>query len=138
MRQIRGLTLGVRAVVFDGEGRVLLIEHSYTPGWYLPGGGVERGETAELSVIRELQEEAGIQVQGRPRLVSFHSNHRLFRGDHVLIFRIDDWTLVPATSRGEILRVEWFDPRALPEGTTAGTRRRIAEMLDGGPPDLFW
>lgn len=138
MRQVRGLTLGARALVVDGEGRVLLIEHSYTPGWHLPGGGVERDETVEEAIVRELAEEAGIVAGHRPRLVSMHSNARLFRGDHVLLYRIDHWTVRPATSRGEILRVAWFHPTDLPEATTAGTRRRIAEMLDDGPPDLFW
>lgn len=67
-----------------------------------------------------------------------HSNARLFRGDHVLLYRVDHWTVQPATSRGEILRVEWFHPADLPETTTPGARRRIAEVLDGTPPDLFW
>lgn len=138
MRQTRGLTLGVRAMVFDGQGRVLLVEHSYTPGWYLPGGGVERGETAEQALVRELEEEAGIRPDTRPVLLSMHSNARLFRGDHVLVYRVDLWTPCAPTSRGEILRVDWFDPRDPPAGTTAGARRRLAEALDGAPPDLFW
>ena len=138
MRHLRGLTLGARALVVDGEGRVLLIEHSYTPGWHMPGGGVERDETVEEAILRELVEETGIVPDHRPRLVSMHSNARLFRGDHVLLYRIDQWIVRPATSRGEILRMDWFHPTDLPEATTPGTRRRIAEMLDGGPPDLFW
>ncbi len=138
MRRLRGLTLGVRVMVFDDEGRVLLIEHSYTPGWHFPGGGVERGEALEESAIRELEEEAGVRPAGRLTLLSAHDNRAVFPGDHVVLYRLDAWTLTPPTAKGEILRCEWFDPRALPEGATGGTRRRIAEMLDGTPPDLLW
>lgn len=138
MRQVRGLTVGVRVMVFDDQGRVLLIEHSYTPGWHFPGGGVERGESAEIAAARELEEEAGVRPDGRMTLVSIHDNARLFRGDHVLLYRLDRWTPTPVTTRGEILRRDWFDPRDLPEGATDGTRRRLAEVLDGTPPDLFW
>lgn len=138
MRQMRGLTLGVRVVVFDEAGRVLLIEHSYTPGWHFPGGGVEKGETVEEAAVRELEEEAGVRALSRPRLVSMHSNGGNFRGDHVLVYRVDHWEMATATSRGEILRVDWFHPEDLPEGATRGTRKRLAETLDGGPPDLFW
>ena len=44
-RFARGMTLGVRAVVLNGENRVFLVKHSYVTGWHLPGGGVEVGET---------------------------------------------------------------------------------------------
>lgn len=138
MRQVRGLTLGVRVMVFDEAGRVLLIEHSYTPGWHFPGGGVEKGETVEQAAARELEEEAGVRIIGRPRLVSMHSNGGNFRGDHVMVYRVDRWAQATATSRGEILQVSWFPPDALPEGATRGTRARLREMLDGGSPDLFW
>jgi len=41
------MTLGVRGVAIDSAGRVLLVKHTYLHGWWLPGGGVERGQTCE-------------------------------------------------------------------------------------------
>jgi ADP-ribose pyrophosphatase YjhB (NUDIX family) len=137
-RHTRGMTLGVRGLVTDAEGRVLLIEHTYMPGWYMPGGGVEHGETTEESLARELVEEAGVEITAPPRLVSIHANQGRFRGDHVLLYRIDHWRPCPATSRGEIKALGWFALDALPEETTASTLRRIAEVLQGTEVDLRW
>jgi len=134
----RGLTLGVRGLVTDAEGRVLLVEHTYLPGWYLPGGGVERRELAEDALRRELVEEAGVKVIGRPRLVSIHSNETKNPGDHVLIYRVETWTPCEATSRGEINAVAWYSPDALPANVTPATRRRIEEVLGGGEADEQW
>ena len=44
-RIARGMTLGVRGVVLDGDDRVFLVKHSYVSGLHLPGGGVEVGDT---------------------------------------------------------------------------------------------
>ncbi len=100
-RWSRGLTLGVRGLVRDGEGRVLLLRHTYTPGWHMPGGGVERGETAEQALARELVEEAGVEIVGRARLVSLHDHNAEHRNDHVALYRVDVWRPCKATSRGE-------------------------------------
>jgi 8-oxo-dGTP pyrophosphatase MutT (NUDIX family) len=137
-RLSRGATLGVRGLVVNGEGQVLLVEHTYVHGWFLPGGGVERGETVEHALIRELREEAGVKVLGRPRLVGVHANHRVFRGDHVVLYRVDEWEPCAACEQGEIHALAWFAPGALPEGVTEATRRRIAEAFDGEEPSLHW
>ena len=137
-RRTRGLTLGVRGLVTDAEGRVLLIEHTYMPGWYMPGGGVEHGETSAQALARELVEEAGVEITSPPRLVSIHANHGRFRGDHVLVYRIDHWRPCKATSIGEIKALGWFAPDALPAETTPSTRRRIEEVLGGREVDPCW
>jgi ADP-ribose pyrophosphatase YjhB (NUDIX family) len=137
-RLSRGLTLGVRGVVIDPEGRILLVEHTYVSGWHLPGGGVERGEVAADALARELEEEAGVKPVGPPRLVSIHSNHRRFRGDHVLVYVVETWTPTPATSRGEIHQIGWFAPNRLPAGVTGGTRARLAEIFSGHACDPDW
>jgi ADP-ribose pyrophosphatase YjhB (NUDIX family) len=137
-RLSRGMTLGVRGLVRDGEGRVLLIEHTYVPGWYMPGGGVERGETPEHALGRELVEEAGVRLTERPVLASVHDNGAGFAGDHVLIYHVRGWEACEPTSRGEIHARGFFAPDALPEGVTKATRRRIEEALDAREPDPYW
>lgn len=138
-RMQRPMTLGVRGVVVDDQGRVLLLRHTYTPGWHMPGGGIERGETALESIQRELLEEAGVDAAPADlRLASIHANHAFFPNDHVLLFRVDRWRQVEATQRGEIAETGFFDPLAPPEGTTAGTRRRLAEIFGGQPVSGDW
>ncbi len=137
-RLTRGKTLGVRGVAVDAEGRVLLVKHTYLAGWWLPGGGVDRGETTQDAVVRELHEEAGLIARAAPVLISIHSNERFFPGDHVAVFRIDAFDLDERTSHGEIAEIGWFPPSALPEDTHRGTRARLAEIFDGVQTDTNW
>ncbi len=137
-RTARGLVLGVRGIILDEQGRVLLLEHTYIEGWYMPGGGVEKNETAEEALAREMLEEAGVEILGRPTLLSVHDNRRMFPGDHVLVYRIERWRQREATQRGEISNIGFFAPDALPEGTTPATRRRIREALEGMEADPMW
>ena len=90
-RLFRGLTLGVRALVIDGEGRVFLVKHSYVAGWHLPGGGVEPGETLLAALARELREEGNIELAGPPRLHGLFHNARVSRRDHVALFVVRDF-----------------------------------------------
>ena len=137
-RASRGMTLGVRGVAVDAGGRVLLVKHTYLHGWWLPGGGVERGQTAEDALIREMREEAGLIVEGRPALVSVHANERHFRGDHVLVYRIDRFALTDRTSYGEIADIGWFDPHDLPDDAHRATRDRLAEIFGGADCAASW
>lgn len=137
-RATRGMTLGVRVVASDGVGRVMLVRHTYLPGWWLPGGGVDRGETTDQAAVRELREETGLIATVPPRLVSIHSNERFFRGDHVLVYRVDAFDAGLSDSRGEIDAVDWFDPLDLPPDVNRGTRDRLAEMFQGAQVSPDW
>ena len=57
-------TEGAHALVTDDTGRILVVRTTYLgPGWSLPGGRVERGETPHAAAIRETREETGIEVR---------------------------------------------------------------------------
>jgi 8-oxo-dGTP pyrophosphatase MutT (NUDIX family) len=137
-RLTRGATLGVRAVVIDAGGKVLLVQHSYAPGWILPGGGVERGETAYQAVRREVHEEAGIVIEGEPALHGIFANHQQFMGDHLACFLVRRYRQEPFTRTPEIAAAEFFLPTELPAGTTGGTKRRLAEILNGAAIAPDW
>jgi len=53
----------VRAAIFDGDGRVLLVHERHDGKWSLPGGWADAGETPSEAVIREVREEAGYDVR---------------------------------------------------------------------------
>ena len=138
-RFARGMTLGVRAIVIDPQGRVFLVKHSYVSGWHLPGGGVEIGETIQAALARELLEEGGITALEPPALHGMYFNGRVSRRDHVALyvvraFRQDGGPRNPR----EIVDCGFFPPEALPPDTTRGTRARLAEVLNGAAISERW
>ena len=133
------MTLGTRTLVLkDDDAQVMLVRHGYAAGWLLPGGGVERGETLVEAAIREVREEAGIAAEEEPRLHGIFLNDRQFRGDHVACYVLRRFGEVSFKTGFEIAEARFFPVAALPEGTTGGTRRRIAEVLEGRAPAREW
>lgn len=137
----RPMTLGVRALVQDQKtGSVLLVRHTYVDGWHLPGGGVEPGETAVAALTRELAEEANIEIDGAPALVSVHHNRRASRRDHVLLYRIGAYRQIePFMPTREIAEARFFGLGELPADISPSSARRIAEaMTDVGDASPHW
>ncbi len=119
------MTLGVRGCVIDAEGRVLLIRHSYTPGWHFPAAGSRSGRRPSTRWRPKLREEANVILTGEPVFAGLFLNARTSRRDHVVLYRIDGWTQpAPFTPTREILEARFFARDALPEGVTRGTRER--------------
>lgn len=132
----RAMTLGVRAIVVDGQDRVFLVRHTYVPGWYLPGGGVERGEDAAHSLARELAEEGNIALSGEPELFGFYAHTGR---DHVAVYVVRDFTQdLPKAPDREIAEAGFFPLDALPENSTRATRARVAEFRGLAPKARRW
>jgi len=138
-RVARGMTLGVRGLVIDPEGRVFLVKHTYVRGWHLPGGGVEPGETVFQALARELKEEGNIELIEPPALHGVFFNTGVSRRDHVVLFVVRDFHQpAPPVPDREIMAHGFFALDALPGDTVAGARARIAEVLLGAPVAARW
>ncbi|KAA3500715.1 NUDIX domain-containing protein [Rhizobium rhizogenes] len=124
----RGATLGVRAACFDDQGRIFLVRHTYLPGWYLPGGGVERGETLLMALNKEIREEGNLVAASTPELIHVYLNLEGSNRDHVALYRLVVTQTEPKKPDHEIVESGFFDLSNLPEGMTPATRRRLAEL----------
>ena len=128
--------LGVSGAVFDGEGRVLLVRHSYAPGWHLPSGGVRRGEHPDTAVRRELTEEVGLSG-GTIRSAGFYARKAGWVSAPVAFYRIDDG-MVNFRANLEIRAICFADLSAPPPGTGRGTLRRLAELSGKAEISPYW
>lgn len=134
----RAATLGVRGVACNEAGHVLLVKHTYVRGWHLPGGGVERGETAPFAIAREMAEEGGVEAIEAPTIFALYANHANFAGDHIGLFKFGGWRPCAPRAGNEIADRGFFDPARPPDGTTPATLRRLAELFEGAPVSPTW
>ena len=140
-RRLLGSTMliGVKTIVRNAEGCVLLVRHTYVDGWHLPGGGVDRGETLAEAAAREVEEETGLRLTALPRLLHTYLNPTTSRFDHLALFEAD--TLCDFSEpepNAEIAAAAFFDTAELPEGTTLATRLRLAEQAGQRPFARLW
>ena len=128
-------TLGSRCLVLDGD-RILLVRHVGGPSWYLPGGGVKRGETFAEAACREVFEECGLTVS-EPMLLHLYLNRSEGKIDHVAVFASTRFSGHLAVASAEIAEAAFFPLNDLPSDASPATRRRISEYLSGNPPDRW-
>jgi len=124
---VRPVTLGVRILLIN-EGQVVLVKHSYQDAWFLPGGGVKRGETLEQAIRRETAEECGAALH-RVRFIGTYTNFVENKSDHVTLFLSQDFT-IQEVGDPEIEMVSAFPFQELPENTSPGSRRKIAAFIN--------
>jgi ADP-ribose pyrophosphatase YjhB (NUDIX family) len=133
-------TIGVRALLLDRDEWVALVRHTYADHWYLPGGGVKKGESIDAALMRELAEEVAIADAVIERILGVYQSRRQGKDDHIVIFVVRtaaSGVLARADLR-EIEQVSWFPLGDLPEIISPATRRRITEYRQGATGTGAW
>ncbi|HZS75430.1 MAG TPA: NUDIX domain-containing protein [Ktedonobacteraceae bacterium] len=125
--------IGVFALIFDNDGRVLLGHRRDIDWWNLPGGGMEQGETVDEAVCREVREETGLAIEVE-RLVGVYSKPQ--KQEVVLTFlcHVTGGTLGPSEENRDN---RYFHPDELPANTLPKHRQRIADALLNQPQAII-
>jgi len=123
----RRFTVTAAAMIFDDQGRILLLDHVFRPdsGWGIPGGFISKGEQPEAGLRRELREEIGIDVEEvellfarnlpRPRQIEFYFRARAIGQ--------------PVPCSFEIKSADWFAADELPPDLSQDQRNLIRRAL---------
>ncbi len=130
-RLTKPCTAGVRGIVQNQAGEILLVRHSYGDRrWFLPGGGHHGMESPEQTLIREMREETGLQVEVT-RLVGVYFYTGAYKRDHIYIFQCTQVGGQLQHVGGEIQDIGWFPLDALPQDLMVGMARILADWRSG-------
>jgi len=124
----RPVRIGVRVAVFNERGEVLLVRHTYTAGWFFPGGSADAGETLPQVGARELEEEVGLRPLAPLTLLGIYPFFKWGMSDHIAIYQ-GGVHGEPEIDGVEIAEARWCTLDALPEGSARSTRAAAVDLL---------
>src|SRR4051812_44425768 len=118
-------SVSVAGVVVDEAGRVLVIQRRDNGRWEAPGGILEREETFEEGVVREIAEETGVTVEVE-RLTGVYKN--MTRGIVALVYRCRPLAGTARPTR-ESVAVDWIMPGDVHTRMTPAYAVRVLDAL---------
>lgn len=122
--------LTVDAIIEIGGGIILINRKNPPPGWAIPGGFVDYGETLEDAVLREAKEETGLEINLIRQFHTYSAPKRDPRHHTVS-------TIFIATASGnpiaadDALEVKIFTRENLPEEIAFDHRKILEDYFDG-------
>jgi len=130
----RAVKTAVVAVVRDESGRILLTKRAIEPWlgkWVMPGGKIDHGEPITAALIREVQEEVGLEVHVEGLIDVFEVTPSEGYGDHyVILYYLASPKGGDLVFNDEISEVIWADGRILSKlEITDGTRHILSKVL---------
>lgn len=130
----RPIRMGVRVMMIQ-DGKVWLVRQTYLRGWFMPGGGVKRGEALEQAARREAFEETGAEL-GALTLMGAYTHFKEWKTDHNIVFICADFEF-KGKPDSEIAELRAFPLNQLPEDLWGGHRQRLQDYLAGVAPPQF-
>jgi len=148
------LRRGVRALVVDEHERLVLVRFDYPDRtvWATPGGGIERDESEDDALRREVWEELGLEVTGRlgahvwERTHAFPMTHWDGQTERFYLVRVPAFAIRPAVGWEALRRegvgdVRWWTMDELHDATDvifapARLAHFLEQLLRDGPPAM--
>ena len=128
----RPLTIGVRGICYDEKSNsVLLVRHTYSNGWVLPGGGTGKNESTRTALRRELTEEVGL-ICNDIQIFDIYFNQTVSKRDHVVTYLVNSWTEKKIYERPklEIAGTNWCKLNELPHDLAPCSRNALNKFKD--------
>jgi ADP-ribose pyrophosphatase YjhB (NUDIX family) len=124
----RPIQLGVRMILIQDD-KVLMVRHTYMPGWHFPGGHMNRGETPLEGAAREAWEEAGVELLEPPQFLGIFSATAMGRSDHVVVYVSRKFRVGKPTDTWEIAERKFFTIDAIPPGISERWRKIVSNLV---------
>ncbi len=148
MDHARHIIVAVGAVVFNGEGEVLLVKHIPERGgfwqgrWICPGGKLDLGEAIADGIRREVHEETGLEIGLLEPLPAFERIHRVDGELAFHVIYIDYTARVEGTPTpdcgGDVGEAHWFDVESVAEAweEVHPDTRTLLKLAGVVPPNM--